>query len=473
MEDTKTDSERTWLISDEHNPDKTVSEGNSSLRSVQCKVYKRRWYILFVFSLTSIVSNLMWNTWGPIQRPCRVVFGWERWTILLLSSLGATGPLLGAVPSTWLMDSKGLRVSVLVTSSMLLAGKIMQVIPFNNATLRTVVIFFGHLIAMLPSFIANGGPPLVSSIWFPPDERITATAIGTLAANVGCALAFLIGPEMMPKTFESSDHVKLNFTHKKLHLLETKIIHYFYVQIGLSAFLFLCVIIYFPSKPPLPPSIAAMKKRTTETGYKQGFGMLWNNTSYWLLILGYSLSFGIYFGWTSVLDVAVEPFNVDEKTSGWLGTAGSLAGTLSGVLIARSADTVKHWTKHILVALFIGTVMMLLLFSMTCSRILPFSKEILFGSIIIIGLLFNGTFALFFELIMECVYPVGEGTSVGVGLILGNFVILLFDVTFMFPTSDVRWINWVCAGGLGICIPLLLLYKSQYRRLGLDSENDQ
>ncbi|XP_068669876.1 solute carrier family 49 member 4-like isoform X2 [Montipora foliosa] len=433
MEDTKTDSERTCLISDEHNPDKTVSEGNSSLRSVQCKVYKRRWYILFVFSLTSIVSNLMWNTWGPIQRPCRVVFGWERWTILLLSSLGATGPLLGAVPSTWLMDSK----------------------------------------AMLPSFIANGGPPLVSSIWFPPDERITATAIGTLAANVGCALAFLIGPEMMPKTFESSDHVKLNFTHKQLHLLETKIIHYFYVQIGLSAFLFLCVIIYFPSKPPLPPSIAAMKKRTTETGYKQGFGMLWNNTSYWLLILGYSLSFGIYFGWTSVLDVAVEPFNVDEKTSGWLGTAGSLAGTLSGVLIARSADTVKHWTKHILVALFIGTVMMLLLFSMTCSRILPFSKEILFGSIIIIGLLFNGTFALFFELIMECVYPVGEGTSVGVGLILGNFVILLFDVTFMFPTSDVRWINWVCAGGLGICIPLLLLYKSQYRRLGLDSENDQ
>ena len=73
----------------------------------QCKVYKRRWYVLFVFTLTSIVSNFMWNTWGPIQRPCRLVFGWERWTVLLLSSFGAIGPILGAFPSTWLMDTKG------------------------------------------------------------------------------------------------------------------------------------------------------------------------------------------------------------------------------------------------------------------------------------------------------------------------------------------------------------------------------
>ena len=84
-----------------------VTEGNGRSSFLQCKVYKRRWYVLFIFTLTSVVSNLMWNTWGPIQRPCRLVFGWERWTILLLSSLGAIGPILGAFPSTWLMDTKG------------------------------------------------------------------------------------------------------------------------------------------------------------------------------------------------------------------------------------------------------------------------------------------------------------------------------------------------------------------------------
>lgn len=471
MADLDSYSERRSLVSND--PDESHTEENNFIsHSVQCKVYKRRWYVLFVFSLTSIVSNWMWNTWSPIQRPCRIVFGWQRWTILLLSSLGAIGPILGAAPSTWLMDTKGLRLSVLVTSSLLLGGKIVQIIPFSNATLRTVIIFLGHLITMLPSFIANGGPPVVSSTWFPPEERTTATAIGTLAANLGSALAFFIGPLMMPITVKDADNTKLNLTNQEFNLVEIKIIHYFYVQIGSSAFLFLCVIVYFPSKPPLPPSIAALMKTRTNIGYKRGLGMLLHNRPYWLLVLVVSLSFGIYFGWTSVLDLALQPFSIDAKTSGLLGTAGSLAGIFSGVLIARSADFFKYWTKNILVALFIGTVGMQLIFTLTCSRILPFFKEILFGSIIISGLLFNGTLALLFELIMECVYPIGEATAVGVGLVFGNVVILLFDVTFMLPLSDVRWMNWLCVGGIGVCVPLLLLYKSQYQRLDQDFDRD-
>ena len=118
-----------------------------------------------------------------------------------------------------------------------------------------------------------------------------------------------------------------------------------------------------------------------------------------------------------------------------------------------------------------GTVVMQLIFTLTCAKILPFSKGLLFASIIGSGLLFNGTIPLVFELIMECVFPVGEGTSVGMGLILGNAVILLFDVTFMFPITDVRWMNWVCVGGITVCVPLLLLYKTQYRRLDLDTES--
>ena len=83
------------------------NEENKCSSFMQCRVYKRRWYILFVFTMTSVMSNFFWNTWGPIQRPCRLVFGWERWTILLLSSLGPVGAILGAFPSTWLMDTKG------------------------------------------------------------------------------------------------------------------------------------------------------------------------------------------------------------------------------------------------------------------------------------------------------------------------------------------------------------------------------
>lgn len=218
---------------------------------------------------------------------------------------------------------------------MLLAGKAVQVIPFSDVTLRTVVIYIGHLIAMLPSFIANGAPPLVSTTWFPPNERTTATAIGALAANFGAALAFFIGPTMIPRTFDNSNDNKFNLTDKDIRFIEVRLMDYFYLQTGLAAFLFLCVVVYFPAKPPLPPSIAALKRKTTEIGYLEGIKTLISNRSYWFLVFVFAASFGIYFGWTSVLDLAVQPFNISEKTSGWLGTGGSLAGIVSGIIIAR------------------------------------------------------------------------------------------------------------------------------------------
>ena len=218
---------------------------------------------------------------------------------------------------------------------MLLAGKAIQVIPFSDMAVKTVFIYIGHLVTMLPSFIANGAPPLVSNTWFPPNERTTATAIGTLAANFGAALAFFIGPSMMPNTFNNSGNSSLNLTDREIRVIEVRLRYYFYLQTGLAALLFGCVVVYFPSRPPLPPSIAALTRKATEIGYVEGFKLLIRNQSYWILVFVLAASFGIYSGWASVLDLAVQPFNISAKTSGWLGTGDSLAGIISGIIIAR------------------------------------------------------------------------------------------------------------------------------------------
>ena len=190
---------------------------------------------------------------------------------------------------------------------------------------------------MLPSLIANGAPPLVSNTWFPPNERTTATAIGALATNLGAALSFFIGPSMVPidSVSNSFKYSERNLSGHYIHFIETGIMDYFYVQIGFAGFLFLCVIIYFPSKPPLPPSMAALNKKTTEINYKEGLRMLLDNKPYWLLVLVLAASSGIYLGWISVVDFAVQRFDISETTSGWLGTGASLAGIVSGVVIAR------------------------------------------------------------------------------------------------------------------------------------------
>ena len=74
---------------------------------VECKVYKRRWYVLFVFTAEAFIFSLTWNTWGPIQESCKAVLGWTDFNLLLLSSWTPIALLATSLPLTWLMDSKG------------------------------------------------------------------------------------------------------------------------------------------------------------------------------------------------------------------------------------------------------------------------------------------------------------------------------------------------------------------------------
>ena len=41
------------------------------------------------------------------------------------------------------------------------------------------------------------GPPLLSAVWFPPDQRTTATAISSTAPALGVAVSFLLGPAIV------------------------------------------------------------------------------------------------------------------------------------------------------------------------------------------------------------------------------------------------------------------------------------
>ena len=45
---------------------------------------------------------------------------------------------------------------------------------------------------------------------------------------------------------------------------------------------------------------------------------------------------------------------------------------------------------------------------------------------------------LLFELAMECVYPVGGGIVGGIVIEAMSVVLLLFDIAFMLPNSDIK-----------------------------------
>ena len=212
---------------------------------------------------------------------------------------------------------------MLLTAFLSVLGKCLQAIPVRDNKVRSILINVGQFIIMAGGPVAIGAPPLVSATWFPPSERTTATAIGTLAGYFGIAMAFSVGPAMVPQT---------NFSNSSetAKIMNNWITRYTFFEAGLCAVVFFCVLLYFPARPPLPPSPSSSTQST-----RASFGQVMRNGQFWLLITLAGLGFGVYFGWLSMLDVFLAKFKVDPTTAGWLGCAATLAGVVSGILLAR------------------------------------------------------------------------------------------------------------------------------------------
>lgn len=73
----------------------------------EVKIYKTRWYILFMYCLIAILQNIMWNTWGPIQATARAVYDWDDYVIDLLAAWGCITFCIAMIPFAWIMDVKG------------------------------------------------------------------------------------------------------------------------------------------------------------------------------------------------------------------------------------------------------------------------------------------------------------------------------------------------------------------------------
>ena len=142
----------------------------------------------------------------------------------------------------WFIEYVGLRVTV-VSSSWILAfaGVIRCFVPISpNGTYWTILFHIAHIlngVVGLPILIA---PPRLSSVWFLPKERTFATAIATMSQNIGIALAFIIVPFLTQS-----------------YGIRTMLI----VQAEMGLFVALLATIYFPPRPPTPPSVTANTER--------------------------------------------------------------------------------------------------------------------------------------------------------------------------------------------------------------------
>ena len=114
-------------------------------------------------------------------------------------------------------------------------------VPSEPGSKWIFLIHLGHILIGAVGPLALISPPRLSSVWFPPKQRTFATAMMVMAQSVGTALAFIIIPYLT--------------RHYSIHTM-------LYVQAELGLCAALLATIYFPPRPPTPPSQSATVDRS-------------------------------------------------------------------------------------------------------------------------------------------------------------------------------------------------------------------
>ena len=231
----------------------------------------------------------------------------------------------------------GLRVAAMCSISLQTLAVICEIIPSPPRVRTGLITLSEFLIAIAVPAVQNAGVVVLSATWFPPHERMTATAIATLASYLGSAFSYIVGPNLVPDidygnmthyhTGEKIDIDKLrnNTSPEQMKFLLNRITDYLLIEATLVGLLFFCVLIYFPAKPPTPPSLSSAAGRLD---FASGAKTLLRNKSFWLLLLIFSVSNGVNWGWSSVQDLIFSGVGIDQKTAGWLGFSGNVASLL-------------------------------------------------------------------------------------------------------------------------------------------------
>ncbi|XP_063413837.1 solute carrier family 49 member 4 homolog [Mytilus trossulus] len=442
------------------------------------KVYKRRWYVMVIFCLFAMSQGGSWSIYGPISATTEDAFGWSDSNIALLTAWGPIAYLITTFPFAWLIETKGIRVASLTATFLTLMGAVARCITTDPAYV-TWTSNIGQLLNGLAGPIAFGAPPVLSALWFPANERTTATALNTVLNSVGSALTFTLGPHLV--LFRGSCHVNDTTSNTSSHFYgsitnnctnQTRILaerhdisRYMLYDLCFIGIAFVLMLVYYPRKPDLPPTVSASLARLD---FRSGIKDLIRNVKFWLICLTFGVSQGVFSSWQGVLDVNLKPHNISQNEAGWLGFYSLIAGCFASLVFAKFSDVFARHMRLFLLFLYICASGCFVWFIFLVEGVIQSSTVMLYTSIIMGTMFLTSTMPLFFEMACEAAYPVPEGITNLVLTLSSNIGGLIFLVIQMIPNIGTNWASWCMLGGIVSCIPVLALLKERYNRLDVD-----
>ncbi|XP_019911943.1 feline leukemia virus subgroup C receptor-related protein 2 isoform X2 [Esox lucius] len=423
------------------NSEKVRIEPNKQLDSngndTTIKLYKRRWFIVLLFSSYSLCNSFQWIQYGIINNIFMKFYGVDSFTIDWMSMIYMLTYIPFIFPVTWVLDKKGLRVIALVATALNCAGTWIKVASVRPDLFAVTML--GQFCCSLAQVFILGMPSKIASVWFGSEEVSTACSIGVFGNQLGIAIGFLVPPILVPNVEdmdELASHIRLMF----------------YITAGVATLLFMLVIFVFQERPVFPPTRAQATARLVpleQYSYSASILRLLRNKPFILLIITYGLNVGCFYAVGTLLNrMIIDHYPGEELNAGRIGLtiviAGMVGSLICGIWLDRS-KTYKQTTLAVYLMSFIG----MLVYSYTLDLGHLWVVFLTAGAL---GFFMTGYLPLGFEFGVELTYPEGEGTSSG----LLNCSAQVFGIIFTISQGKIMDNYGTLSGNIFLCVFLFI-----------------
>jgi FLVCR family MFS transporter len=412
---------------------------------------RARFYILGCFVIFCIMQSAMWNFYSPITTSLKAVYEWSDDFIEFLGNLANITFCVLVIPFSACVDLFGMRKSVLVTIVALNLNAGLRLLPL--ATVHAG----GYRAASMASMFFNGvagtveslAPPVLSFLWFPVNERATATAVMASANTGGTAVGFLTAL-VVPDTGASAILAALSDV-------------YWLYFIACAATL-VCVVVYFPDQPPSPPSTShSVPKVAVLDGMRQ---LVWHGR-FWMVVGAQAVPLGVLAAWMNVLNINLSHFNISQTSVGWIGFSVAMGGTVGGVISGRVCDLFPGRMARLLSCLYFMSTALVALFILTLQGYLPYSLALINALAAALGFCMFGAYPVFFELAVETTFPISDSATAAF-LVAVQAVVQSVFLAIPVDLVGTAWMNWTLLVSPFVFACVLWSFREDYVRMNMD-----
>ncbi|XP_067313219.1 solute carrier family 49 member A3 isoform X2 [Pseudorasbora parva] len=409
--------------------------------AAEFKVYKRRWFILFVLCLLNCSNAMAWLTFAPVADQTAQYLQVSLNLVNWLSLVYVLVAIFFSFITTWVLDTLGLRFSLIMGSWLNMLGSVLRFVGVLSCIPERAVfpmVMGGQSLCAFAQPLVIFAPTKLAALWFPDHQRATANMMASMANTVGLLFANIFSPMI------------ISYTNNFFMLL-------FIYAIPATVACFLATVGIRERVPPTPPSASVVT--SSSEPFLQGVKLLLTNKAYMVLLVCFGSGIGIFTCFSTLLEQILCVKGYSNDFAGLCGAVSIVFGVLGAFLLGLYVDKTKNFTEV--------TKINMCLTSVGCSVFAVVSQlseqKFIIGAVCTwFGLFGYSVYPIAMELGVECSYPVGEATSSGLIFVSGQiqaalYLLLLQALATPIEDSSVS----VCATGadanLSWTVPVLVM----------------